>query len=644
MATDPLTAIKAITDAATTSSRPVSVSKRAKGISPPSLTPDFLLTTVFHGYLNKEDLTNLPEGYLVSPSQNVITNTAGLVQTRKGYTMDGQNDTTSAPILGSFDWDRGSNVSHHLRSGNSKLQYRYVASAGDIWETNTFTAGQVYWIDLATSLASNYVNFCTFFDTTELINVLLFVQQDSTITEWSGAVATLKSATTNTLTLNGSLTWAQAGFYVSKSGKAVIINGNKYTYTAGETTQTLTGVSGDPTGEAVNSVIHQATVVTSGEPSAGYRNDVIVNFSNQILIGSLKSNIAYLSKINNYGDYTQSSPRVPGDGYTFTLGGLFRGAIVQESNIYFSYGLSGWQEVTFNDTVDSSSAVETVSFTPLKTATLQSALSQGLMTNIGNDVAFVTQEPTLSTLGRVTQNLATPQLTNISDPIKNDFDAYGTASFLDGQAIYHKYNLWVSVPQLGIVRKYNMAMGWWEPPLIMPIGRFSIVDGNLYGHSYQQPITFQLDNGTNDNGNPIHAIAAFSYDNFGDRAAQKVFNEWYVEGYISPNTVLNALTKFDFGGFNGMQTYLADGNNQQILFQTIADGSLGKNPIGLEPIGSVTDSPSNMPKFRVIFTGVPQIFFEYQAYFETNEIDQQWEILAFGPRVELGPAPTQIKI
>lgn len=605
----------------------------------------FIVTSKFSGYRSKEDLTNLPPGFLVPPSQNVVTNTEGLVQTAAGYSLDGQAGTSGSPIVAYFDWNRGLAGERNIRAGNSKIQYRYVANGGDKWNANTFTQGQVYWIDLLTSQTINESippSFCTFFDfTTEKSNFLLMVNHSAAITEWSGGVATIKSSTSNTLTLNGLLTWANLGFYTTTSPRSIVINGNTYTYTGGETTTTLTGVSGDPTGEALNSIVHQLPITTSNQPASGFINDIIGNLGNQVYVASTASNIIYLSKINNYKDYTQSSPRLPGDGYTAAMDGLINTIKSQENVMYVSWGISGWTLVNF--TLSADLTKEAVSFTPLKTAPLQAALSHQLTENIGNDLSFITNEPTLSTLGRVSQTITTPQFSNLSDTIKNDMDIYGTASFLGGNVKYSKYFVYVSMPILGKWIKYNLAMGWWEAPRIAPIRGFSIIGGLIYGHSSQTDETYKLENGTNDNGNVMHAIAAFSYDNFNDRARQELFNEFYVEGYISGNTILNVITKFDFGGFSGAPVYQISGADGQIIFQTSADGSLGKSPLGEMPIGSITDSPANLPKFRVIKTSIPTSFFEYQAYFETNDIDQQWQILGFGPRVQIGAAPTQIR-
>ena len=77
----------------------------------------FSTTSQFLGYRAKEDVTNLPPGYMVSPSQNVFMNTQGLVQTRKGYQLYGQTNTGGTGILGSYDFLRGSFGDRSLRYG-----------------------------------------------------------------------------------------------------------------------------------------------------------------------------------------------------------------------------------------------------------------------------------------------------------------------------------------------------------------------------------------------------------------------------------------------------------------------------------------------------------------------------------------------
>ena len=136
---------------------------------------DFSLVTVFRGYRHKEDKTNLAPGYLVEGSRDVLTSTGGdKVASRKGYTLDGQEDSSIAPILSSYDWLTHLGYTRNLRVGNDKMQVRYVATAGDIYKTNTFTEGQVYWLDLYTP-NSNYVNFADWWSSTGVRSLLLSV-------------------------------------------------------------------------------------------------------------------------------------------------------------------------------------------------------------------------------------------------------------------------------------------------------------------------------------------------------------------------------------------------------------------------------------------------------------------------------------
>jgi hypothetical protein len=475
---------------------------------------------------------------------------------------------------------------------------------------------------------------------------------------------------TSTITLNPvgqNLSWIQKGFYSVKA-RSVVINGNIYSYTGGESTNTITGVSPSPALEPVQSLVHQNPITTLNSamtslPST-FRNDVIASLGGasntsssanggQIFVASYLSNNVFKSKIDSYTDYSQSSPRQPGEGYTFPLPALFTAMQPQSNSMYVSSGLSFWSRFDFAESVDNATgtAAEAVSIVPLKSGVLQGCLNQNLLVNIGNDLSFITNEPTCQTLGLVAGVNTDPQLSNISDSIKNDMDSYGTVGFNGGFAKYWKYFIYFSLPSLGIVRRYNIAQGWWEPPFLQPVGAFSIINGQLYGHSSLTDESYQLEIGNNDNGNPIHSIAAFSYENFGDRVMKKASNEWFIEGYISSNTTISALVKFELGGFGGIQTFQINGTgtyplspNSTTIFQTIADGSLGKNPIGSNPIGSVTDSLLNLPKFRVIMTSIPNGFYEYQPYFETNDIDYQWALLAYGARVQEGSAPNEIRI
>ncbi len=110
------------------------------------------------GYRNREDVTNLPPGVLITGSQNVLTNIAERVQIRQGYALDGATSTVLGPTLSSFDWLTKINGEVHLRAGglttagnDGALQYRYVDAAG-----------VVTWRNLMSSLTTTSFNFAKY--------------------------------------------------------------------------------------------------------------------------------------------------------------------------------------------------------------------------------------------------------------------------------------------------------------------------------------------------------------------------------------------------------------------------------------------------------------------------------------------------
>jgi len=573
------------------------------------------------GYRAKEDVTNLPPGVLVAGSQNVTLNDGERVATRLGYTLDGQANVTLFPIVSSYDWQTHLGTERHLRSYDDELEYRYVDSSG-----------VVTWRRLADGFSSTAFNYAEFWNTTEVIDELLLVNGTANIYAWSGAITTFASAAAgpNTITKQGVTTWAEEGFYTA-GARTVVINGTTYTYTGGTSTTTLTGVAPDPTlaGHAVGSVIHQGLRTTTNVSMTGLallHNDLISVLYNQVYVGSFTDRSVYVSQINSYINYSFSSPRLVGEGAILTLDGTPIGFIPQEEYMYISAGKDFWYKTDFQLSADNTA--QRLSILKLKTNPQAATQSQAFISKIKNDVIFVSNEPTLDTLGRL-ELIQTPQSTNISDPIKRDFDLY---DFDGGSCFYYQNYIYVAIPTQGVVRVYNLVEKFWEAPMTLPISRFAIIDGLLYGHSSQVPETYKMFTGTNDNGLPINHRAVFSYQNGGNRAELKVADEFYTEGYITPNSIITQTQRFDYEGSTGIKTFTIDGSDSTIIFNLTGDGSLGKQNLGNVNLGGRGDTEDALlpPKFRAIKTASELDYYEIQTEYSSNAIDQYWEILAFG--------------
>lgn len=578
---------------------------------------------------------------------------AGTVITISGTPTGGsisvEKSSVNAPILSSFDWNSKGNAEIHMRAGfldspgsDGKLQFRWVDSNGN-----------VFWSDLLGSLTTVQYNFTTFWDTTELVRLSLFVNGTSNIFEWNGAYDTIVSVTTSTITVTNPI--ATTGFYSGRD-MTVTIRGVDYAYT-GISGSTFTGVSPSPA-SGINTVyagdIAYQKVVTNANsgftngPSASFANAVVLTSNNQLYIGSLTSATMYVSKINTFVDYSfTAGTRLPGEGATATLDDNIVAFVAQNDasnsnnlpSVYIScgknyiYKTSLIQSSSFDGTT--AITIETFTVVPVKVNPRQGFQSQGLVSNMKNDVIAVTFEPTFDTLGLVDQILGTPQTTNISDSIKLDFDSY---DFTYGHVYYNKYNIYLSVPKSGLIRIYSLITKSWEAPQTMPITRFYTVNGLLYGHSFNSSESYQLFTGYSDratsasSGNPYLVVANFSYQNEGTRTTLKNANKFYIEGYITANTLLNCTINYEQDGNLTQQTFQVSGDDSALIGGSVNSNSLGKNYLGNIGLGTETNTSliGLPPKFRVIKTFPRFDYYECQFSFSILGIDQNFQLLAFG--------------
>lgn len=463
----------------------------------------------------------------------------------------------------------------------------------------------------------------------------------------NNGVKSIASVTDGVITLSATdtLTAEGAGASITINAiRQVQLNGVTYTYTGGESTTTLTGVSPAPVG-VVGDVISQTirTIPNSLCTSlpANFKNDLIGNLAEQIFIGSLSSYYVYISYLSNYLDYSFSLPREPGQGAKKTLGGYARGFMNQEADMYISAGADLWYKTLYTQTTTTTtvggvavnSIFEQINLEQLKTKPLQAAQSQAVISKIDNNILYLSNEPIINSLGRVNNVVLTPQITDISYPIVQDMNQY---DFENAAIFYYRQFIYVSIPTQGIMLVYNMtnpANQYWEAPQSIPVSRFSVIDGELYGHSAGVAETYKLFDGYNDNGFEIYAAARFSFRNYGARYATKNITAFYVEGYINPSTTLTLGVQYDIDGCATDTNFTLSGGDRRFVCIPSDDNSFGKFPFGKQPFGgniNLSSTDDLPPKFRWIKTFPPIPFYEEQTYFESFGIDQQWELVAFG--------------
>ena len=594
------------------------------------MTKEYNTFQDFKGYISKPDITNTGAGYLVVGSKNVSINTSSMLEFDKGYRLDGAISSVVAPITSAFDFENKSNGEVNIRVGfrdstsNGKMQFRYQYGT------------TVTWVDLLTGISKDVWRFTTFWNETELTRLCLMVNGDGNVYEWNGAVASVASNTVNTITKIGTRTWAEDGFNIT-AGKSIVVAGVTYTYTGGETTTTLTGLAGLPT-FTVGASVHQlstsvATTTIVNMPS-NFKPDLIATLDNQIYYGSTLNQNIWVSKFGNYKDCSfTTAGRLPTEGATARLDALIIGFEPQEKFMVIHAGQSQIYETKF--TLSSTQATEKFDVERKKTGKKQAAKSQEFITKAINDSYFLTNEPSFQSYGRVSNNFAINQLSNISDIIGNDMNIL---NFTGGQAFYLRQYLYITVPVSSYIYRYNMDTKAWQSPYYCPVTRLYSVNGELYAHSSTTSESYKLYVGgaaratTDADGLPMEYIANFSYINFGTRTQKKTITEMFSEGYIDISTDVSAISNFETGGCGSSVDFTIDGENTKYVCLPTEGNSFGKSSFGSEPIGGyATENLLGLPpKFRVFFTSVPINFFEVQPRYYAFGKNINFQLLSFG--------------
>lgn len=602
------------------------------------------------GYRNREDTSFLSPKTLVGGSHDVLTDVSGRIGTRKGYIMDGAADNSRTSIRGWFSWETQVGVNQLLRAGflttalnDGKLQLRYVNSSG-----------VTTWYDLLTGLSSTSFNFVSFWDTTNVRSVLLMVNGSAGIWEWSGAIGTVASSTANTITISGTKTWAQNGFYAATG--SVIAAGVTYAYTGGTSTTTLTGVSPSAAAIPVGTVIYQAPVFTASStfvftvtptPPTGFTIDLISQLNNQVMMASLTFNLVYLSVVGTYKDYSQSAARLQYQGDQFTTQGTVTAFIPEDNQMYISAGIDEWYITDFiqtqlqNATTSVVLTYENAKLDRLKTSAGQATTSQALTTKAINTILYVSNEPIVNSLGFVANYFQNVQVEDISYSIVNDINTY---DFTDGSIFYFRKFIYLTVPREGLYLVYNMTNPqnpYWEAPQHVTLSGFSNDGNTLIGHSYLTSESYVMNVGYSDRaldanhtGNPISTVAVFAFNEEGVRTKRKSFNEFWTEGYMNANTELTVSLIFRSpnAGVIPSQTLTLLGTDPYVL-TGVYDNSFGKFSFGKTNLGGdpETLTSDQIPSyFAVSRTLTRNPYLAYQPAFSTYGVNMQWYLLSFG--------------
>ena len=620
---------------------------------------NFSLAEETLGYVTSQDPSNTDKRLLVGGSKNVQIDFQRKTKIRSGYTRLGAANTALTPVRNAWTWHTSTGTTLPQRFYDDELEV-YLRTIDGV-DINAWKRVRDSWS------TTERLRAATHFDTTENLDLQVMVQGDDNLYAWNGAVAVVASVTGSTITKDGTDTFAQARFFTSSNRTLVNIRtGTEFSYTGGESTLTLTGVTGDPTadGMVAGDILVQKVVTTANTPATDRNNHTIGDFENQIIVGSEDDEEVYISKNNDYTDYTFSSPRVAGEGALLTLSDPNTAIASLGPRLLFFSGRSTVYQAEYLQIAVSTTLAETLQIKKLEVGVDQSALNQESVVPIGNSLAFLSNEVAL----RIIENPEDLEGINpktFSNPIKPDFDAeswFDSDGKPDAFGFWNKNILYFTAPQASRMYMLNFVesadgklLRYWNPPQTLPVGAMSVIDsgtGNdlsngdrLHGHSDAVPETYLLFDGASDGQYsgmavadklPIDAKAVYAYDNDGHRAILKNFDEYYVEGEITTNTSDLTLTiDYDFDGATQSVEETIDGSDEDILEGSVQINSLAQQSLAVNPLGGLLNPPSDARRFRVVFEQAKEDYFEKQATFSTNEVDRFWSIIAHGSNAEL---------
>lgn len=612
----------------------------------------FNLIENFLGYNSTRDKTNLNPGFLIRGSKNMFKKESGTIASRPGLKRRGTADTTLAGVIASTEWETSLGVTIPLRVCNGKLQFESLIADGSTY----------VWYDLQSSLTLTRYVFDTVWDNTLKKDFLVFVRGDSSLFRWDGGIAKFVSAINNTsITLDR--TASTAGF--KSTGGTVTINGSTYTYT-GLSGVTLTGVTGDASAQAVDSVVYEAVITNTTTPASGFENDFLKVINNQVWIGSYSSRLIYISEDDDYLDYTVPSPRAPGDPELLFLDNNARGIGSIDGEGYVSAGFSDWYRVRFSQITVGSTLTEQTIVDKLELSGKEAALSHEYISTNGAAIIYLSRSQELKALGVFTNQAKTKPVTlslEIKEELRNQTfnQVQGTTS--DGEVRVVGSKIYLTTVSGGLTfihetrEKLNesgeiVSERFWNTPMIWGISRVAVIDGVEYGHSVANPQIYQLwdteqwyDDSPSDENMPYDCVMRMAYRNGSEFNEENRFtllfmDMWGIEGYMTQGVKLKGRIYGNYQGSTSLLELVINDTNLSnpnlVKFYTgFNSPSMGDDPLGANPLGEgLTEdelSQEQVPKFRKIKNlSVIQDCFEYSVELYTDEVNSRWEILAQG--------------
>lgn len=498
----------------------------------------------------------------------------------------------------------------------------------------------------------------------------------------------LTVTTTSTLTKSdSSRSWSQDGF-ASKYPweKKLIINGVEYSYSGGEDTDTIYGVSPDPSA-ITSSLAIQSVIVddsdrlsTSVSPVAFEENDMIRVMDGQSFVGSYSSQVLRISagttnRFLGFLDYINIGSLIKGDPDIVALDSPLTAMFPKDGKLYVSGGTSDWYIVSPNTPISAAlTPAGTNAYIFTKTEKipgygLAAAVSNEFIDGFSGDIIFLAQDNQVRVFSTSTANVFTKKFPILSYTVFSDFD---DEDFTGGHLKTVGKFVYITAPNSGRHYMYETRENYdqngnvvgekmWHPPQVSGISRFADIDGVTYGHSSQNPQIYQIwdtnqwyDDSPTDAQISYTSIIRMAYGHLREKNGYDFvgtgkFDKFYVEGYLDLGSLIYGNVYLDYQGASGTQPVIINTIDSPATFYNGDQPTgIGMDTIGLNPLGdglvNESDNFSLLTKFRAICDLNPIDNFEYQLEIYSVDAGTRFELLRLGVNIISGESqPVEIR-
>lgn len=587
--------------------------------------PKWINTTKFGSMNSLRNATELGKGECAY-SLNSNLGSSSQAAPMPGYSLFGNQENAAHAIVRKYTYIKGDGVEIMLQVRDDATNYilEYLNkedtrnSADGEWSILEGSLTRSRTLSDGTTKLADF-GFAPFNDTGT--DQLVYGNAVETRRIWNGAFGKIGSTTATTIVLNGSTTASARGF---TSTGSVIVDGTAYAYT-GLSTNTLTGVTPNPTGEDDGAGVAQK--VDSTTLSALDNSSILLSTQSRLFQAGMTATPNQVT-FCDIGDLTSESGANPSDG-GFEDFPQMNGDITALSYI------DNWILVF--------SKKKIIAFKfDFPTATTRTVLrkdiadegcsNQKAIRKMGDQVWYITPNGGLKYIAQISDQ-GVFNVTDLTDGVRPTIKKFvwdeACLEYLtkdrvwfmsgksdDDQTVNNMgINVWMSRNDKGRLA-VNLGLHDWY------IADMCIYQGNLYFGSGLQSDNFKALDGYSKNGAPYKWVRTERIETFGEPWMRKIASHIGILGAISSGTKLKIRIKYGINGSVSTQEMEINGTDSDYVVQQQLN-VLGGFALGTEPLGGTVDDIGDLNPFEVIFP-LPTIYARnLQVEFETEDSGQQ---------------------